>query len=310
MDKMNNIDQIFNSCLDEVLSGQTTVEDCLKRYPEHAVELDGLLRTSIDISRVASIIPPEGARMRIRVALNQRMAELSSRTVRPRPFWRIGWANAVVTFVLGLTMAGGSVAYAASSTMPGQVLYPLKLDLEQALVGLTFSSEAKVQLYASLNDRRVGEIVYLAGKGDSQGIAELTSRIESNLSAAAYAIGLSANDYAAAKASSNFPRTPGNTVTDTTSPGTKPPDTTSSSIGGSTPPPGNLPEFGAPVLGTTITLPEGGSAVDAGLVSHANDQINLLAGAYNNAISPAVQSALNRALAAVTNGYEALILNP
>lgn len=307
---MNNIDQIFNSCLDEVLNGQTTVEDCLERYPEYAAELEGLLWTSMDISKAASIIPPVGARMRIRVALNQRMAELSSRTVRPRPFWRIGWANAVVTFVLGLTMAGGSVAYAASSAMPGQILYPLKLDLEQALVGLTFSSEAKVELYASLNDRRVGEIVYLAGKGNSQGIAELTSRIEINLSAAASAIGLSANDYAAAKASSNFPRTTGNTVTDTTSPGTKPPDTTNSSIGGSTPPPGNLPEVGAPVFGTTITLQEGGSAVDAGLVSHANDQINLLARAYNNTLSPAVQSALNRALAAITNGYEALILSP
>ena len=327
MKKIDKIDQIFGICLDEVLADKSTVDDCLKRYPEYAAELEGLLLTSLDISKAAHIAPSPGAKMRIRVALNERVAELSGRKVTAKPFWRFGWANAVVSFILGLSLAGGSVAYAASGAMPGQALYPLKLDLEQALVSVTFSSDAKVQLYAALNDRRVGEIVYLARKGDSQGIAEVTNRIESNLSAAALAKGLSANDYAAAKAAgpANSQNTPGIAITDTKSPVATPPTATTPVGSGTTLPsdtnlrPPNTPissnnpsVINIPGFGTIglITLPEGSSALDADILNHANSQISSLAGVYGTGNSPAVQSALDRALAAVTNGYDALIALP
>jgi hypothetical protein len=325
MNKINKLDEIFNTCLEEVLRGQSTVDDCPKRYPEYAAELEGLLLTSIGVSEAAHVVPPAGAKMRIRVALNERMAELSRNSSVSKRSWHFGWANAVVTLVLGLSVAGGSVAYAASGAMPGQALYPLKLDLEQALVSLTFSSDAKVELYTALNDRRVSEIVYLAQKGDSQGIAGVTSRIESNLTAAAAAKGLSANDYAAAKAAgpANSQNTPGITITDT-SPGTKPPTETSPVSGGTVPPdgtalspttttksPGNLPEASVPNYRTgTVTLPEGGSALDGNILVHANSQINSLASIAGANNSPAVQAAIERALAAIANGYQALISQP
>ena len=327
MTKINQIEQIFNDCLDAVMSGRSTIAECLERYPEFAAELEGLLLTSVGISKAASIAPPPGAKMRIRVALNERMAEISDRKAGLKPFWRFGWANAVVSVVLGLSIAGGGVAYAASQAMPDQALYPLKLDLEQAMVSLTFSSDAKVQLYAALNDRRVGEIVYLAYKGDSQGIAEVTSRIESNLSAAALAKGLSATEFAAAKAAApaNAQALPGTTtITDTKLPTTTPPVATGSTGGGTAVPPGstsvpttanpspfnppsaNIPNSGA----ASLTLPSGGSAIDAGLLGRANSQINSLTGASNAGNSAAVQAALDRALAAIENGYAALISQP
>ena len=264
--------------------------------------------------------------MRIRVALNERMAELSGSRARSRPFWRVGWANAVITFVLGLSMAGGSVAYAAASAMPGQSLYALKLDMEQALVSVTFSSDAKVQLYAALNDRRVSEIVYLAQRGDSQGIAEATSRIETNLSAAAFAKGLSADQFAAAKAAmpANPSWAPITTGTDTVSPGVSTPPGTGSTGGGMTlpsktelSPTGTVsqnipPQVNSPIFGTNglFTLPQGGTAIDTGLLDHANNQINALTGIYSANNSSAVQSALDRALAAIRDGYNALISEP
>jgi len=326
MKQINAIDRIFNICLDEVLSGQSTIDDCLKRYPDYATELEGLLATSLDISKAARIEPPAGAKMRIRVALNERMAELSGRKLAPKPFWRFGWVNGVVTFVLGLSLAGGSVAYAASGAMPGQALYPVKLDLEQALVSVTFSSDAKIQLYAALNDRRVGEIVYLAQKGDSQGIVKVTSRIENNLSAAANAKGLSANEYAAAKAAApaNAQSTAGKTA-DTSLPAVTPPAATGAAGGGTTAPANtalvpattsafpsypsgaNIPSVGANGL---ITLPSGGSELDSSILNHANNQINSLASVSSANNSPAVQSAIDRALAAITNGYDALLSQP
>lgn len=312
MNNKNTIDNIYNSCLDEILQGRSTLEDCLKRYPDHAAELEGLLMTSLDISKAAKIDPAAGAKMRVRVALNERMAELSGRQPSSRPFWRVGWANAVITFVLGVSMAGGSVAYAASSAMPGQALYPLKLDLEQALVSVTFSSDAKVQLYAALNDRRVGEIVYLAQKGDSQGIAVVTSRIEGNLSAAAVVKGISAKDFAAAKAATpaNPSFTTNITGADTASPGVTPPTGIGSAGGGTTttsPTEANSPVFGTNGL---LTVSQGGSVLDTDLLNHANNQINSLSGVSKANNSAAVQSALDRALAAIRDGYNALILEP
>jgi hypothetical protein len=293
---MNDIDQIFNECLDAILSGQKTVADCLDLYPKHAAELEGLLLTSLQISKAAAIAPPPGARMRIRYALGERAAELARRGSRPAPFWRSGWANAVATFVLGLSLAGGGVAYAASGSMPDEALYPLKLDMEQVLVGITFSTDAKIELYAALNDRRVGEIVYLAGKGDSLGIAEVTGRLESNFAAAAILKGISANEFATAfnAPTSDAAKGPDRTITAT---GTVPPDQTPT-----------IPTTNQPPMFSSadLVLTENDSALDQALREYQAGQLDVLSNAPAGA-SPAVQEALERAMAAVKNGYDVLL---
>jgi hypothetical protein len=305
MSKINEIDLIFSDCLDAVMSGQSTVADCLKHYPEHASELEGLLATSLEISHAAEIIPPAGARMRIRVALNERMAELSGRKPKTAPFWRLGWANVVATFIMGLSLAGGGVAYAASGAMPGEALYPLKLNLEEALVSITFSSDAKVELYAALNDRRVDEIVFLAQRGDSQAIVEVTTRIESNLSAAAAAKGISANEYATAKASPADSQIPPSLGIAATEPPTTPTSTNPVPI--TRPETTTPPVFGSGSAVNTVSVPAGSSALDNTLGNYANNQLNELTGAANAGNSPAVQAALDMAIAAIKNGYDALI---
>jgi len=292
MNKIYEIDRIFADCLDDVLAGRATVNECLASHPEHAAELGGLLSTSLKIS-VASkaIVPPTGAKMRIRVALTERMAELSETKKLSKPFWRFGWANAIATFILSLSLMGGGVAYAASESMPGQVLYPLKINLEQALVSFTFSKDARIELYAALNDRRVEEIVYLARMGDSLGMAGVTSRLEGNLSAAAALKGLSGAEFARAL------NAPADTSKDS--------ESTIASMPPSAPAQGTGQ---GPV--TTISFVEDGSALDSVLSDYAISQLNALAGASSSANSPAVQAALEKAMAAVKNGYDALISQP
>ena len=72
------------------------------------------------------------------------------------------------------------------------------------------------------------------------------------------------------------------------------------------------PQVNSPIFGTNglFTLPQGGTAIDTGLLDHANNQINALTGIYSTNNSPAVQSALDRALAAIRDGYNALISEP
>lgn len=280
MKHINDIDQIFNDCLDEVTSGRATVAGCLEKYPERAEELESLLLTSLDISRAAAIDAPAGARMRIRYALNERMAELSRR--KTKPFWRVGWANAVATFILGLSLAGGGVAYAASGAMPDQVLYPLKLSLEEALASLPMSSGAKLEWYTALNDRRVTEIVYLAGKGDAQTIIEVVSRIENNFTAAA---GIKAGNAGSGML---------------TLPSFGPEKSQDSTVAGSPEPPNVVqpPGASAPVTAR--------SSQDALLADYANQQLATLANTPAGG-SAAVQAALEKAIAAVRNGYDLLL---
>ncbi|TFG47213.1 MAG: hypothetical protein E4H31_00175 [Dehalococcoidia bacterium] len=179
----NNIEEIFAECLDAVLNNEASVGQCLERYPEHTADLEGLLATALSIARSPELDPSPGAKMRVRYALNEKMTEMSQ--PKAKPFWRVGWANAIVTLVLSLSLGGGGIAYTVAGSMPGQVLYPIKINMEQALVSMTLSDDAKINLYAALNDRRVSEIVYLAGIGDSLTIAEVTSRIQDNFFAAA-----------------------------------------------------------------------------------------------------------------------------
>lgn len=178
------IEYIFEECLDAVLCGRASADACLDKYPDQAVELAGLLKTALGIVHSAELEPSPGARMRVRYALNEKLSDMGRSPVN-KPFWRIGWANAVVTLVLSLSLGTGGLAFAAGGSMPGEMLYPLKTGMEQTLVNLIPGDDAKLKLYAAFNDRRVNEIMYLAGAGDSLAIAEVTSSLAANFSAAA-----------------------------------------------------------------------------------------------------------------------------
>ncbi|MEN8613724.1 DUF5667 domain-containing protein [Dehalogenimonas sp. THU2] len=270
-----NIDDIFDECLEAVLIGAATIEACLERHPAHAEELQGLLSTSLAIARSPELDPTPGARMRIRVALNEKMAEWAK--PKPKPFWRLGWANAVATFVLGLSLTGGGLAYAASGSMPGQTLYDLKLGMEQALVAITPGDDARIELYAALNDRRVDEIVYLASIGDSLTIVEVTGRLQDNFTAAAALKGFQFDATAGILAAPpSFEATvPGIATT---------PDATD-------------------IRTETKNL----STSDTNLENYKTSQLNNLASNVPTGASPAVQAAMDQAAAIIRAGYDALL---
>ncbi|MGI2335830.1 MAG: DUF5667 domain-containing protein [Dehalogenimonas sp.] len=264
------IEDIFEECLDAVICGTASVETCIKKYPEQAAELAGLLDTALSISSSPDIEPSPGAKMRVRYALNEKLADIT----RPqnKPFWRFGWANAVATIVLSLSLAGGGLAFAAGGSMPGEALYPLKTSMEQTLVSLTPGNDAKITLYTAIIDRRVDEIMYLASIGDSLSIAEVTSSIAANFSAAAAIQGLDPNK------SMDMLATP---------PGTE------STVG----------ITGAP---TTSRATTESKAVSGILTEAEASQLANLADSPLGA-SPAVQLALEQAAAVIHEGYSNLL---
>jgi len=78
----------------------------------------------------------------------------------------MGIVSLVLLFVAG---SGALTVNAARESLPGSILYPVKLTSEQVAVGLTVSEKKKTELRVSLAEERVREIEkIMATAGDSQ----------------------------------------------------------------------------------------------------------------------------------------------
>ncbi len=79
---------------------------------------------------------------------------------------RQSWSSVFIMAALIVMLAGGSVAFAAEDTLPGDKLYPIKISLTEPLRDtLAFSASAKAYLEELKIERRVKEAAQLAAKG-------------------------------------------------------------------------------------------------------------------------------------------------
>ncbi len=178
--KNKEFDNILNECLERLLINGETVEQCLQSFPEHADELKPLLETALAVKKTSAIQPSSEFRDKARYqfyAALQGMEPKKNRLVFSwRPLWttRPLWAT-MVAVILALLLAGSGTVMAAGGSMPDEPLYPVKLATEQARLVLTPSALGKAEFYARLADKRVLEIIRMAGEGKPEQI-ELTAR--------------------------------------------------------------------------------------------------------------------------------------
>jgi len=173
---------IFEECLELVLVKGETVEECLRRYPEHAKELKSLLETATATKKAAAVQPRPEFRERARQQFYAALRQMPAQKKRAGFSWggQPRWATVVAVVLALLLVSSGTVA-AASNSMPDQPLYPVKRASEQARLALTPSPLRKAELYARLADRRVAEIIYLAGKGKSAQLQRVTQYLNGHL---------------------------------------------------------------------------------------------------------------------------------
>ncbi len=167
MKKSREFEEILNECLERLLLRGESVEQCLARYPELADELKPLLETAIAAKEASVVVPRSEFKARARYQFLSALKEVPK---RKRFFiWRSAWATALA-FILAFLLIGSGTVAAASGSMPDEALYPVKLATEQVWLKFAFSPEAKARVYAALADRRVREIIYMADKGEAQGV--------------------------------------------------------------------------------------------------------------------------------------------
>lgn len=158
---------VLDDCLSSMRAG-VDLQACLMRYPERADELRPLLQAARDVGAVRTPAPDAAARtagrqrmlaaLARKQALQHRGARVSSGLARmmtwlkarrmggARPVWQ--WAAAV--FIVILALVGGTTAAFAAS-LPGDLLYPVKLAAQQVQVALTLDENAREQLVERFN---------------------------------------------------------------------------------------------------------------------------------------------------------------
>jgi hypothetical protein len=183
MNNMKDFDNILDECLQRLLEGDS-IEACLSRYPEHAAELEPLLRTVRNTLKATDIRPRPEFRDRARYQFQMAIREMPVKA--SRGFFTVFRPAIVTVIMLAIVLlAGGGVVAAAGNSLPGSPLYSVKLATESVRLALTPSALGKAKLNAQFADERIDEIIRLAENGDAALIAETTDRMDRQLMAVA-----------------------------------------------------------------------------------------------------------------------------
>ena len=71
-----------------------------------------------------------------------------------------------IIIIVALLLGGGGTSFAAQSSLPGDVLYPVKIHVNEAVrSSLTFSTASKASLETELAEARLKETEELAAEG-------------------------------------------------------------------------------------------------------------------------------------------------
>ncbi len=179
--KENNLDSILNDCLERMLIGGESMEECLAHYPEHYDELKALLTISMQTKKAVDSIearPEFKASLRYKISSSVNTAEAPQRSSFK---WQARWAPLAVSFCIVLLLSGGGVVAASTDSMPDDPLYNVKLASEQVQLFFTFSEQGKANLYSEFVDERVDEIVSMASQNNIEAIGKSSKRMESQL---------------------------------------------------------------------------------------------------------------------------------
>lgn len=191
--KDDNVANILADNLEAIEQGETTLAECLVRYPEHRDEMVELLGLALAIRDLPPISPRPGFRYTARSRLLRNVAARQQIKDRgrlkrvfqfsfPKFLLRPAVSLAIVIVLLVATLSAGTV-YAASGALPGDSLYPVKIAVEDARLMLS-GEEGDAALYLQFADERLQEIDTLAAKGRYQDIPTATQRFEDQLQAA------------------------------------------------------------------------------------------------------------------------------
>lgn len=182
---MNNLYDALEICLQDIEKG-ADLESVIFRYPELADELRPILETSIKATGMAVSNPATDIVRRNRAKLLQQAAQMrEAKAQTSRRLWSVPLRRALVTLVVVavLFMSGTGLVRAASTTLPGDNLYPVKRTWEDVLVLFTFNIQAREALEIEHENERLEELyeIFAEGRSTQVDFAGLVTRQNGDL---------------------------------------------------------------------------------------------------------------------------------
>jgi hypothetical protein len=165
---MNDLYEILETCLQDIERGEH-IETVLFRYPEYADELRPLLEGSINARSMAIVAPSAEVIQRNRSKVLQHAAQLREAQSKSssRRIWFASLRRVAVTLavVAMLFVTGTGLVSAASTTLPGDNLYPVKRTWEDILLMFTFNLQNREALEIQHENKRLHEVRELFAAG-------------------------------------------------------------------------------------------------------------------------------------------------
>ena len=185
MKKTPQIHEMLNSCL-QILesSNEESLESVLQRFPEYAEQLKPMLETAIWLREHRSEFNPRpgyihASRQRV-MARIERNAEPSRNKVPGFNFFQLHRVLVTLLVLVLLVFGSYGVAQASQPALPGDVLYPVKISLEEAQLALS-PVEAKAELSVQFVERRYDELQALVMAGRQEDIPFAVARIKQQI---------------------------------------------------------------------------------------------------------------------------------
>ena len=170
---MRNFEEILAESIDDVKSGQASINDVLERHLEAREQLEPLLRIALGLPRMPDVRPSQEFRLRARRILQEEIArgeaqprykQVVARAFQPTYNLIPRAATPIILTLIAtivLLVGGGGIVYASQSSLPGDILYPVKTATERGRLLLTPSAAGKAEYHVELAQRRLLEVVSL-----------------------------------------------------------------------------------------------------------------------------------------------------
>ena len=186
-----DIELLLDNCIGEMRDGKS-IDECLAKHSQYAGQLRPLLQMAQQLEALPQPEPSleaisaalveigqkktisnggTGTFSKISTTVSNLKKKSSIFNIIRRP--KIAWAfSAAFLFIVVLF----SAATISANSVPGDILYPLKLATEKVKFLLTFNSEKKAELRLTFSDKRLQEMIAVfqqSGKLDTTLLKEM-----------------------------------------------------------------------------------------------------------------------------------------
>ncbi|MGZ9221117.1 MAG: DUF5667 domain-containing protein, partial [Anaerolineales bacterium] len=155
---MNNLYETLEICLQDIEQG-ADIETVLFRYPDLADELRPILEASVNAKGMAVLSPSTEVVRRNRAKLLQHaagMREAKSQPASHRTWFASLRRVAVTLVVVAILFASGTgLVRAASTTLPGDNLYPVKRTWDDVLLLFALNGQQRAALEVEHENERL-----------------------------------------------------------------------------------------------------------------------------------------------------------